>query len=1713
MESRVENYLPRSGSDMEATTTSSIETSVRKGSAFDSLPDEIIELILQLTNPDSFASLILLNRKWRGVSQQAYLYAHHLSKCPSYLAAHPIIPEFTDEESLPRLRGLFAREIKRNLFEAYLRPSETTIRLVSNSISSSSAPGGEAFHFDISPQGRFVLAYSSSRIHVIDVTEEKLTVKRELKILRRPLSTTITDDGALLAVLSTDLHVNLYDLTGERPKHIRVITLENTPRTIALSPTASVLAAAYENGVEVLSLDPDYLNSGGRAVKCYTVDALSFSRDGTQLLGTTLHSQNPSIVVLSAPSFSPGGQPPEQSVSALWTTSILFPNGSRDCSHAVLLPQPFDGESSWTFTYDRVFETFRAVRIDDLRNGTTYFTGPAAEVDTVARLLPSTLPAASCLGDLVAAGFQGSVWIYGVPEDLDAPPVINNGSNSNAESEVTTPSTQIGRRNSVPSLYSVPPPSSTRASQWQLLSDKFRNTFVQGRKISALDGVKAVSWVNNKHNTILKERLVAVAPGVGPQHSTFEDDGMDPVDGGRISLLDFDYSTSDGTKNSITIEVGVIEPEILEEEQRDMDTEVAIVRRRTVAQRRGKPSNVARSTSTVVRPNVPVPPLPKTHDEPSDPSTSIETRQAPQLSNVTDVIETASIDEEQEAFDAPYSQSAPRSVTTLRRAATAAAANRRLHPRTVAGDHIEYRRADGREEHPHESDADNWVPPPPPYSKDPVPTLPEHLQRAVLGETFANLQRVNIQRNASIISGFSESNSLHRSHTTASSTSSFRRQQETSFHRSFGDSTARNIRRNSSGNEVPRPVTSPVSPGFDDLYDVSPPRSPQPAPAVPVRNQSTHQIPRRPVGANVSVPVTIGSDKPATNGSLQQTISQSPQRMVGSTINQSANQEPATEYDQVPSTGLDTVFSPSLTRYCMDQPAPQHLNEDHHVTEPLGMPVHPGTQVENWPLQTTSPQRSQTDPDIGATRVPKQEGNYYGPLSTGRRSDTAPAALTERQSGGSSSGMTMPTAEQLARLNTRKGPPPSLTLTDPSRRRATPFNQTWQTTSRTVSDLPPAIGHPAEYSHQHNSSRQNLTSSTSQATHGSSQPSRTSYPQSSSRHLSNNTPNPRHLSSPGVPSPMQRLETVYSVASSGEPSPYHPRAMTIGRQPSRAERSAAKNINDAKKKGWKAGAKLDKRKKKDNPSHVYHAPDSETSFPPNPHYLDQFEGIKGAMVDYAIPYNPWAEEAGNRSPITLGSVRKISQPESPIKKASLFLKRVKKTDSKETEAFNGIMTANSPYDAVLSLKSQNLKAMDLSTHSPASLSSLTWGSRKDSVDTPYSPQSKSAQKILQLTGFDPSYDVTSSWIPRQEYAESLVSSLSSGSIYSQDEYEARSEDISMDSHKVLGKGYIKSSGPSSSDVSGTKEERGPPPLPRISSLRYRDRSCKKQPKMEEQVWVDARKSSVVDDRIAQEMARYKECFLPEIWEETILTNFAKKPIVYPPDPHPGELYPHPLVIQKPLFGIKSSKRLSDAPSEAPSSPLASARESVVLQIRHMSAFLKPKNSEPKSNRGSGSPLEDGPNRLELILPPPPPGKRKNVPVSSPSKHRFSLSRNHKRNTQDFLTKRGSGVVSKGDPNINSPLLPPERVILANAARRIDGPDTPMPQKPNFPSVPLGSPHMRPLYDRRTDKTRIESRINRDHRGKAIEGESVFFGQLDEESALSRSSTVWLVMND
>ena len=1046
------------------------------------------------------------------------------------------------------------------------------MKLISTSISSSSCPGGEGLQFSTSPRAQRILAYNSSRMYVIDAQGAGIEVKREFKLLRRPVAACIKDDASLLAVLSTEMQVDLYDLDTSPPRRKHSIILDNSPRTIALSPCGSVLAAAYEGGIEVSSLNPDMVASGKRSVKCDGVDSLTFSFDGTQILGTTTVSSPPSTVILTAPYYDPGSLLVEDDISSMWTTSILFPNSSRDCSHAVLLQHGNEEEACWTFAYDRSFETFRAVRIDDLRNGTTYFTGPTPVANSQAKLLPSTLPGTTYSGDLVSAGFHGKeVWIYGVPDQLDAPPEM-----APAHGERLSTASALGRRNSEHSSLSCnassrgrDAPDGVRSPQWTLLYDKLRNTFKNGSKVSDVDGVSAVRWVADHGVSSLQERLIVAARGVsGPRLATDEED-IDFVDGGRIVLLDFDYGLEDGGKKELTIELGSDDAELLEEEQRDMATEVAIVRRRTVAQQRGGRTALLRAASTVggVGGNLDVPPVPSLpqdeNDADDDPllprRMGQNPTQRPRSGDAPDDPDVATI-EQQEAMDAPYAHGNPRSAPTLRRAATAAAVNRTLNPRTADGRPIEYRRADGRREHPHESDADNWVPPPPPYQKEDPQDLPAFMKGpaiapptsafpppAAAGPSSPTSSRLDYgPRDRRSLAG---PVAYHEPPRPALEPRSF-----SSHHRTASGSTSHTRSRL---DDTTRPRSSP-SPHveMDDLYDVSPPESPRATLTSPARPEPA-QVPSR------------TPSEPTVEANLQSGLDST---LSFPHFNPDPAPAPAPQVHSSPHNPSPDSTSPDICRQAQQVALqPQNIG-----TAPT---VRRLSNAQTWPAGPSGEAYQQPwhNPHVGGPAPHVPNGDYFH----------AP----------------LPSSSQLASLDRR------ISQGHPRRLSGSVYDAGSSTGVYPVQNTPPTWPiRPVTVGPTHNwgsGMDPPLIISTPKGVSGAFDPPDQQQSSNSWSGTPIFAPTPRHpRPHTGLYSPrptVERLETIYSSANQGtqprsqtkprrkifsvlrrSPSVSPPSTVVggVNRQPSRAERSAAKNIQDAKKKGWKPQRSKSKKKKK-----------------------------------------------------------------------------------------------------------------------------------------------------------------------------------------------------------------------------------------------------------------------------------------------------------------------------------------------------------------------------------------------------------------------------------------------------------------------------------------------------------------------------------------------------
>lgn len=615
---------------------------------------------------------------------------------------------------LYRLKTKFAAEVRRNLFEAYLRPRQTLVNLISVNASSSAAlPGAEAFRFSFSPNGQTILALSSSRIYVIDATAEPIAVRKELKTLRRPLAASVTDDGTTLAVLSSRHQANVYQLTPEDVKHVQVLVMDNPPRTIALAPEGTVLGAAYEGGVEVFSLAPSALSTDRRAVRSEGVDTLSFSGDGSMLVGSTQSLEEPSAVVITAPFYTENDLPAKEVHSRMWTTQILFPQISSICSHAELLQGHTEGDANWLFAYDHTLMSYRAVRTDDTRTGVAYFLNPTTN-RRFSLPAPSTAPTATVCGTLVVAGFSGSgLWIYGVPEKLDVSPDMGSVVERHEQRlQGRIPLTSATGHLEPLMAYSPSISGSSDDIEDDSLAAKVdwrESLFVKCQQIRSIEGCTAAKWVErceDRECSFTGKRLVVVVPGGVDQFVEELGDETMPVDGSRVSILDFDYAPSTGADREITIEVGEKEPELLTEQIGDMDIEVAMERRRTVRDRQRGGARVPLGRSV----------------------TTASSTQGSRLRSVSQTSSPLDVDAQVALANSPprpYQQPSP----NLHRSATAAGfSTARFPPRPPLSSqqqtsgHVVYHRSPNQQFQM----GDSWESPPPPY----IPGSP-HLQSAV----------------------------------------------------------------------------------------------------------------------------------------------------------------------------------------------------------------------------------------------------------------------------------------------------------------------------------------------------------------------------------------------------------------------------------------------------------------------------------------------------------------------------------------------------------------------------------------------------------------------------------------------------------------------------------------------------------------------------------------------------------------------------------------------------------------------------------------------------------------------------------------------------------------------------------------------------------------------------------------------------------------------
>ncbi|KAJ5523251.1 hypothetical protein N7513_012795 [Penicillium frequentans] len=671
------------------------DSSPSKVCAFARLPCSVIEYILYVADANTFASLVLLNHQWRHISESSALYAHHLSKCPSFLWSCGALAPPGEMDSLSDLKRQFIEEVRRNAFDVFLRPRKTLVRLISSSMSSSTAfPQGEVFRFSFSANGHMVLCISSSRIVVLELAGDPVSVKHELQTRRRPLGATILDDGSLLAVLSESYRVNIYRLSDGQAKRVQSIIVNDAPRDLKFSPTGSVLALSFEDSIEVHAVGEETLTTERRAARCLRVDALSFTPDGSMLLGSSVDYVTDGIVTITAPFYTETGTDasPEEVQMRMWTTQILFPEMARGLTHACLISEHDEGDDSWILVYDVQLAAFRAIRVNNVDAGGVYFSSPFLAEES-REMLPAMLPTIDDTGELAALGFQDSeVWLYGVPKRLDVAPT---------DPAPDGTSRIITRMGGVHHYSSSETPRDNLVQLEKLVQQS--KALIRGRRVTDMHGITSTRWVHSAPSIKPKRRLVSVAPG-GVRPQLFGEEDV-PVDGGRILLLDFERSTTDGEEIEFDIEVGETSPTMLLEPDSSLDTEVELQRRRTRLVR-----NDTDATGTGLRPR------------PSTRTVPVLDRQRPMslaIPTLPNGVNSNGV------VDVPYDNQQPRSGETLHRAATATASTRgRYDPR--------YRSTPNHRYVPHESDADNWVPPPPPYKREPDSPLPDHLQQTLM---------------------------------------------------------------------------------------------------------------------------------------------------------------------------------------------------------------------------------------------------------------------------------------------------------------------------------------------------------------------------------------------------------------------------------------------------------------------------------------------------------------------------------------------------------------------------------------------------------------------------------------------------------------------------------------------------------------------------------------------------------------------------------------------------------------------------------------------------------------------------------------------------------------------------------------------------------------------------------------------------------------------
>jgi len=527
------------------------------------------------------------------------------------------------------------------------RPRVTILKIVSTAASSSAGfPQGEAFGFSISPGGRRIAAYNSARLYILQTAPLPVGISQDFELKRRPLAVEILDDGTFLAILSDQHTVNVYDLSQSR--RCKTIKLDFPTYCIALAPMGGLLAAAYEGGVEIFSLDPTALPTDRRAVRSQRMDRLSFSHDGSTLLGTTTRVNASSSVIVNVPVFpaSPDGVPTSEELKEAWCSGLLHPENIRNSSHASFMREDGSTCNDRLFAWNGIADTFGVLNTTDFKYGNVDFpvvvSPPLSTCGGCGAAIKSA-PALDEYGDTVAMIVNDrTVRLYIVPHKA-------------LDSEFGVEAHSIDHE--LDEGYGCP----FSDARWV-----FSDTSRPGQ---------------SNYQAHVQGRLLVTSPG-GVGDSGFPEESVQDIEGGRIIMFDFDSQFSGQATQTYSLALGKSPPQTLEEPEIDVADEVALIRRRTINQSKGgglsqRPVTLGRAATTFNparngnRSNSPAFNLRRANS-----TTSANTGQPDSAHSLPDLLETNEVSEPTAAIDEPFLNTAPRSQASLQRAASNAQRHR-----------------------------------------------------------------------------------------------------------------------------------------------------------------------------------------------------------------------------------------------------------------------------------------------------------------------------------------------------------------------------------------------------------------------------------------------------------------------------------------------------------------------------------------------------------------------------------------------------------------------------------------------------------------------------------------------------------------------------------------------------------------------------------------------------------------------------------------------------------------------------------------------------------------------------------------------------------------------------------------------------------------------------------------------------------------------------